>query len=78
MRILREGLGLSRAELAIALGFQGTRASNVRAMARFENNERPIPKSVARLLYMYAKFGVPKLMLRSVAPVSVEQYAEAS
>ena len=51
---LREKLGLSMAQVALALGIER------RSAYRYEDGDRPIPDSIARLLRMYVKHGIPK------------------
>jgi predicted transcriptional regulator len=50
---LREQIGLSNYALAPALGM------SLRQCQRYEAGEVPIPEVVARLIEMYAAFGIP-------------------
>jgi ribosome-binding protein aMBF1 (putative translation factor) len=50
----REQLGLYNVELARKL------AVNLRTAQRYESGELPIKETVARLIQMYLKHGIPK------------------
>ena len=59
LRRIREKLGLSRDEMAIELGYEGTPEGNTNTMRRFETGRRGLPLTLAKLVFMIDTFGLP-------------------
>lgn len=59
MKFHRKRLGLSTTKLGRAFGYVGTDTSVSGTIRKYESGQRPIPPWLARLLRMYAKFGLP-------------------
>lgn len=59
LQALRKRLGLSTADMARALGYEGQDSSLGAMMRRFESGGRPMPPTVARLATMFERYGLP-------------------
>jgi transcriptional regulator with XRE-family HTH domain len=57
LKRIRQGLGRSVRDFALALGFEGEHAGT--ALRRYERGEKTIPPKVARLATMYQRYGIP-------------------
>lgn len=64
LRRIRHELGLSGSKFGRALGYGGADTSIQPQISKLENDKRPVPISVARLAFMYWRFGVPEEFLR--------------
>ena len=60
LREIRERLGLTRAELAFAVGYAGKPTSLEIQIGRYETGARPVPPWIGRLAVMYDAYGVPE------------------
>ena len=60
MKAIRSELGLSPIQLGRALGFAGGDATAAVMISKYENDARPIPRHVIRLLLMFQRHGVPQ------------------
>ena len=59
-RAIRERLGLSQGDFALALGYRSLDRKNLRQQVNdMEGGRKPITPQVARLVSMFDAFGVP-------------------
>jgi DNA-binding transcriptional regulator YiaG len=56
---IRKGLRLTRDEFAIEIGYEGTKRNNATTIRRFEDGDRGVPLSVAKLIWLIEQHGLP-------------------
>jgi transcriptional regulator with XRE-family HTH domain len=70
LKSIRLKLGLSLLEMGRAIGYTGEAQSAKTTLYRYENGRQPIPPWIARLVYMYGRYGIPKAFRPSPEPAT--------
>ena len=64
-RSVREAFGLSLADWARALGYQSKSRQNLtKQICDMESGRKPIPRSIARIVELFERFGIPEDFLK--------------